>query len=246
MKALVLGAGYGTRLYPLTKDRPKPLLPVGGKPILERTIERLLAISDLDEIFIVSNHRFAENYEDWCREYRCPKPIRVFDDGTQSNDDRLGAIGDIQFVLDRSKAKDDLLVVAGDNLIAFDLRDFWKFAKSHGAAIGLKDLGRKDLVSQYSAVTLDATGKVVDFEEKPPLPKGTLISIGVYAFPKKQLRLIKDYLDAGHNRDAPGYYMQWLYQQVDLYGFVIQGPWYDIGDIDSYKQANDLFEREKR
>lgn len=245
MKALVLGAGYATRLYPLTKDRPKPLLPVNGKPILERIIESLLAIADLDSIYIVSNHRFADHFRAWQKGYKCRCAIEVFDDGTVSNEDRLGAVGDIQFVLERARIKDDLLVVAGDNLLEANLSDFAAFFRKNGACVGLKDLGESELVSQYSVVELDKNGRIVNFEEKPPNPKTTLISTCLYLFPKKQLKLVKEYLDAGHNKDAPGYYIEWLYRQIELWGYVVPGAWFDIGDIDSYNKACELYEKKR-
>ncbi len=245
MKALLLGAGYGTRLYPLTRDRPKPLLPVGGRPILDRILECVHPIQAVDGIYIVSNSKFADRYRDWQARYS-PKrkvPIQVIDDGTTSNENRLGAIGDIQFVIDQAKIKDDLLVIAGDNLIEFDLRHFVEFALERGPAVALKDLKGSSLLSRYSAVELDEQRRIVSFEEKPPKPKTSLISIGVYFYPKKEIKRIRQYLDEGLTPDAPGYYVQWLVKQTDVYGFVMEGPWYDIGDIDSYNAANALYER---
>ncbi len=245
MKALLLGAGYGTRLYPLTRDRPKPLLPVGGKPILDRILECVLPIQAVDGIYIVSNARFADRYREWASRY-APKrkvPIEVIDDGTTTNENRLGAIGDIQFVVDQARIKDDLLVIAGDNLIEFDLRQFVDFALERGPAVALKDLKGSSLISRYSTVELDERRRIVSFEEKPPKPKTSLISIGVYLYPKKEVRRIRQYLDEGHTPDAPGYYVQWLVKQTDVYGFIVDGPWYDIGDIDSYNAANALYER---
>lgn len=244
MHVLVLGAGYATRLYPLTRERPKPLLPVHGVPILQRIMERILPLPDLRHIHVVTNHKFANHYSGWLKEYRFLKtplvPIEVHDDMTMNNDDRLGAVGDIQFVVEKAKIKDDLLVVAGDNLLEFDLLPFVTFAREHGSAVGLKDLKGSDLISQYSTVTLDKKSKIVDFEEKPPMPKSSLISIGLYHFAAKHVPLTRKYIDQGHTPDAPGYYVQWLHKQIDLYGYVIEGSWFDIGDIDSYNKANEL------
>ncbi|MBI3272773.1 MAG: nucleotidyltransferase family protein [Planctomycetes bacterium] len=246
MKALVLGAGYATRLYPLTKDRPKPLLPVDGKPILERILDSLAPIADLDQIYIVSNHRFADHFREWRKSYKSTRPIEIVDDGTVSNDDRLGAVGDIQYVLDHARIKDDLLVLAGDNLLEAPLGDFASFFHENGACVALTDVGDSELVSQYSVVELDRGGKIVSFEEKPPNPKSTLVSTCIYLFPRKHLKLIKEYLDRGHNRDAPGYYIEWLYRQVDLWGHILRGAWFDVGDIDSYNGACALFEKRRK
>ncbi len=245
MQCLLLGAGYATRLYPLTRDRPKPLLPLGGVPILSRICEKLFAVKGLERICVVTNHRFVSHYYNWLREYEqqrtLPVPIEIFDDLTTSNDDRLGAIGDLQFVVRHAKIDDDLLLISGDNLIQFPLQGFVDFGREKGCAIGLKDLGKKDLVSLYGAVKTDAAGKVVDFEEKPPQPQTTLISMGVYYFSKKNLPLIQEYLEEGHSPDRPGNYIQWLFRKTDLYGYVIEGEWFDIGDIDSYNEANQMF-----
>jgi glucose-1-phosphate thymidylyltransferase len=245
VKALLLGAGYATRLYPLTKNRPKPLLPIGRKPMAEWIVDRLLAVPGLDGVAVVTNSRFAEAFEDWRRGYKCPVPVTVFNDGTTSNDDRLGAVGDIQFTIREGKIDDDLLVVAGDNLFEFDVAKMVEFAKAKGGpVVCLKDMQHVGpLISQYSVVTLDANKRITDFEEKPARPKTTLISICLYYFPKATLQLVDKYLAAGHNKDQPGWYIQWLVKQVPTYGFVIDGLWFDIGDIDSYDKANEMFEK---
>lgn len=244
MKALLLGAGYATRLYPLTKDRPKPLLPVAGIPILTRICEKLFPVKGLDRIYVVTNHRFAPNYYHWLRDYQAqrahPVPVEIFDDLTTSPDDRLGAVGDIQFVVKNAKVDDDLIVIAGDNLIEFSLADLAAAAAAKGTMACLKDLKSTKLVSLYGAVSVDADGKIVDFEEKPPRPKSTLVSIGVYYFAKRHLPLFAEFLAAGTGKDAPGYYLQWLHRKIDVFGHVIDGEWYDIGDIDSYNQANEM------
>jgi glucose-1-phosphate thymidylyltransferase len=244
MKALLLGAGYATRLYPLTKDRPKPLLPVAGIPILTRICEKLFAVKELDRIYVVTNHRFAPHYYGWLRDYQNqrahPVPVEIFDDLTTSPDDRLGAVGDIQFVVKNARVDDDLVVIAGDNLIEFSLPDFVAAARPKGTAVCVKDLKSTKLVSLYGAVTVDAAGKIVDFEEKPPRPKTTLVSIGVYHFARRHLPLFAEFLEAGTGKDAPGYYLQWLHRKIEVFGHVIDGDWYDIGDIDSYNQANEM------
>lgn len=246
MKCLLLGAGYATRLYPLTRERPKPLLPVGGIPMLQRIVEQVDKVSEVDRIYVVSNHRFVGHYYNWLRDHTqrkkiLPKPIEIFDDLTGTPDDRLGAIGDIQFVIRGAKIDDDLLVISGDNLFTFPLSEFVAFARPRGSAVCLKDLKSKKIVSLYGAVEVDKDFKIVNFEEKPPQPKSTLISLGVYFFSRAHLPLVADFLENRHSPDAPGYYLQWLHEQIDLYGHVVQGEWFDIGDIDSYNKANDLF-----
>lgn len=248
MKALILGAGYGVRLYPLTKNQPKPLIHVGGRPVIEWSLEQILSLRSVDEVIIVVNNRFYENYERWHYEYTLTRAgqknrIRLCNDGTNSADDRLGAIGDIQFAIDKFSIRDDLLVVAGDNLFQFSLADFVRFSKKYGASIVLKNMKEidKELISQYSVVTLNGDNRITDFEEKPPSPKSSLIAICLYLFPQNDLGLIKKYLVSGFNPDAPGYYIQWLYKQISVYGYTLKGSWFDIGDIDSYNVANDYY-----
>lgn len=242
MKCVILGAGYATRLYPLTRDRPKPLLPVGGVPILQRILDRVMEAPGLDRIYIISNHRFVAHYYNWLREAGATKvPIEVYDDLTASEEDRLGAVGDIQFVVEHAKIAEDLLVVAGDNLFEFSLGPFVEAARKHPVTIGLKDLGSREKVSLYGAVTLGAGGLVEEFEEKPPRPQTTLISIGVYHFAADQLGWIRKFLKESGRRDQPGHLIQWLTGQVPVCGHVVEGEWYDIGDIDSYNRANEKY-----
>ena len=137
MKCLILAAGYATRLYPLTKDTPKPLLEVAGKSILERLLDKISLIEKIDHVYVVTNSRFAKAFGDWVEQYTYTKPLTVIDDGTTSNDNRLGAIGDIQFVIEQVGLADDLMILAGDNLFDFDLRDFEAFFQEKKADVSL-------------------------------------------------------------------------------------------------------------
>jgi glucose-1-phosphate thymidylyltransferase len=244
MKCLLLGAGYATRLYPLTKDRPKPLLPVAGTPILQRICERVFKVKAVDRIYLVTNHRFVGHYYNWLRDYQdqraLPVPVEIFDDMTTTPDDRLGAIGDIQFAIQNARIEDDLMVIAGDNLIQFELQDFAAFALEKGTSACLKDLKSKKLVSLYGAVEIDKQGKIIDFEEKPPRPRTTLVSVGVYCFRREHVPLFRQYLEEGRSKDAPGFFLQWLFGKIDVRGYVIDGEWFDVGDIDSYNLANEM------
>jgi glucose-1-phosphate thymidylyltransferase len=252
MKALILGAGYGVRLYPLTANTPKPLLEVAGKPVIEWSLDWLLPNKEIEEIIIVSNHRFYDNYQKWLKEkisicgtpcYRWGKKISIYDDNTVSINDKLGAIGDIQFVINKANIKDDMLIVAGDNIFEVDFTDFIKHFKKHGTTIGLKDLSGvdKSIMGQYGVVTLDKNNKIIDFEEKSPYPKSTLVAICLYIFSRENLKLISEYLEGGLNPDAPGFYLQWLYKRKSIYGYILKGCWFDIGDIDSYENASNYY-----
>lgn len=245
MKALILGAGYATRLYPLTKTQPKPLLPVAGRPMVEWILDRIEAVDGIDAVYLVSNDTFYKQYADWATRRKAGgKPLVLINDGVTNERTKLGAVGDIRRVIQEKSVDDDLLVVAGDNLFDLDLSDFISFyRKKKAPVIALKDFEDKRLISRYSVVTLDPDRRIVDFDEKPAIPKTSLISICLYLFPRKKLHLVDAYVASGGNPDAPGYYIQWLVKQTPAYGYVFDTLWFDIGDIDSYNQANAVFGR---
>jgi glucose-1-phosphate thymidylyltransferase len=248
MRVLILAAGYAVRLFPLTRDRPKALLPVGGIPIIQRIMQKLVNLKGLRRVHIVSNHKFISHFHKWLgnflEETHLPFPVGILDDMTTSNEDKLGAIGDIVFTIENARINDDLLVIAGDNLFEFDLQDFVDFARKNGSSIVLAQIESKELLRQYGCVELDEKGRVKYFEEKSPMPRSNLVSAGIYYFLKKHLPLINTYIQEGHIKDAPGFFIQWFYKKVDLYGYPIKGVWFDIGDIDSYNRANELYTTE--
>ena len=243
MKLLLLAAGYGTRLYPLTRNRAKPLLEVAGVPMIERIIALFAGVPQIDGTFIVTNHRFAADFEAWAAGYRSPLPgeLRVFDDGTTTDENKLGAIGDIRFVLDAAGVGEDLLVVAGDNLFDTPLDGFVARGGEQGCLIGVYDVGDLERVRQYNHIVVDGHGRVVEFEEKPPRPKSTRTAICLYSLPAATLPLVSRYLEAGGNPDAPGYYIEWLHRQVPVYTYRIAGIWFDLGTMASYEEANRVF-----
>ncbi len=245
MKVILLCAGYATRLYPLTQDKPKPLLPIAGRPILEWILDRVQEIKEVDRVFIVTNHRFAGHFEQWSKKARYPCwGIEVVDDQTTTNENRLGAIGDLQFVLNQKKIiRDDLLVIAGDNLFDFNLPEFINLSAGRRphSGIAVFDVGDKRLARQYGLVRLDSKGRVVEFYEKPENPVTTLASCGLYWLPAESLELLDRYLSSGHNPDQPGHYMRWLVEIDQLYAVSLKGLWLDIGDPASYEKANVLF-----
>lgn len=245
MKALVLAAGYATRLYPLTKEYPKSLLAVGPKPIINYIIEKLVALDDIDEIIVVTNSKFYPVFRDWKRLLNQRVRVSIVDDLTKSNDTRLGSVGDIDFVIKRKKIKDDLLVIGGDNLFDGGLEDFLSFASSlkGSPVIGVYDIGDKAHAKHYGVIKLDAKKKVVDFEEKPKKPKSSLVGMCLYYFPRQRIGLIKKYMNSKKKAtDASGSYIDWLRKEVPVYGYVFGGRWFDIGDFKYLKEAQKAFE----
>jgi glucose-1-phosphate thymidylyltransferase len=247
MKIVLLCAGYATRLYPLTENTPKPLLPVGGKPMLEWILDRVKELKGVEAAYIISNHKFAGHFEEWTKKVKYPWPVEVVDDRTTSNETRLGAIGDLAYCLKQKKVGiEDILVIAGDNLFSFDLVQFVETgrAKKH-AAIAVYDVKDKELAKQYGLVRPDADGKVLEFLEKPQNPPTTLASCGLYWLPSQTRLLLDRYIADGHNPDQPGHYMRWLAETAGLYAVTLKGTWLDIGDRASYDKANAQYQQQK-
>ena len=239
MKLLVLAAGYATRLYPLTVDRPKPLLPVAGRPMLEHLLERLAPIDGIDAVYVVTNAKFAWRFREWAE----GRPgLTVVDDGTTDEESRLGAIGDIGFVIDREEIDDDLIVVAGDNLFSEGLGGFGRFCLERSTpVIAVYDVGDLEEIPKYNSIEVDGDGRITFFEEKPALPRSTLIGIALYFYPRSALPLVRQYLAEGNNPDQPGRLVQWLYPRTPFYTWNVPGAWYDVGSEEGLREADRVF-----
>jgi glucose-1-phosphate thymidylyltransferase len=228
VKAIILAAGYATRLRPLTDTWAKELLPVGGTPIIDRIVEKLGEVEGVDEIHVVTNARKAPAFVEWSR----GRDVIVHDDGTTTNDDRLGAIGDMLFVVDHAGLDDDLLVIAGDNLFDFRLSDLVSYWQTKGvaSAVAVRDVGSLELASQYGVVDLAADGRIRSFVEKPADPASSLAATASYIFHREHARLIRTYLDGEHGSDQPGRFVGWLHRHEPVYGWVFHETWFDIGN----------------
>ena len=241
MKALILGAGYATRLGELTRDRPKPLLPIAGRPMIEHLLAQLDGIAEIDGAYVVTNARFAEHFARWADQREGRLPITILNDGTTSDENKLGAIGDIRFTVEKAAIADDLFVAAGDNLFDFDLRPFFSFFAEHGSTVGLYDVGRLDLMAQYSEVRLDSNQRIVHLEEKPAQATSTFMATALYLYQADHLPLLERYRAEGGNMDSPGRFPAWLHQRVPVYGYVFRGRWFDIGTPAQYRQADEIW-----
>ena len=236
MKCLILAAGYATRMYPLTENFPKPLLKVQGRTILDWLIEDIDTLGVVDEYVVISNHKFAHHFDAWAKER--PQKITVVDDGTESNETRLGAVRDIQFAIDACKLDSDMLVIAGDNLLNFSLTKFISYAMEKKTSCIMRYYEAvKEKLSRSGVATVDENDKIIDMEEKPAQPKSNWCCPPFYYYTREDARLVKKGIEAGCGVDAPGSYIAWLCKQTTVHAMEMPGTRYDIGNLESYEKA---------
>jgi glucose-1-phosphate thymidylyltransferase len=236
MKAIVLAGGYATRLWPITKHRPKMFLPVGDATVIDTVFEDLEADDRISEVYVSTNERFADEFAAYLDESEFEKPTLSVEE-TTDEDEKFGVVGALAQLIEREGVEEDLVVVAGDNLISFDVAEFVDFFQAKGTpAIAAYDVGSKERAKAYGLVELDGE-RVVDFQEKPDDPNSTLVSIACYAFPAETLPLFDEYLDAGENPDEPGWFIQWIQARRPVHAFTFDGAWFDIGTPESYLDA---------
>jgi len=249
MNVLILAAGYATRLYPLTLKKAKPLLVVGGKPIIEWVVDNLAGVPDLGTIYVVTNDKFAADFQAWSERYRSQHPefkFQIINDGSTSDEDKLGAIGDINLVVSRENlSQSSLLIVAGDNLLTESLANFVECARGTDATVAVYDVGDAEAIKQYGNISVDGDGIITRFEEKPQKPQGTLAAVAVYYYSPAALSLLTTYLAAGKNPDQPGRFVQWLYTRKPVKTFQIKGKWLDIGSKETLENADKILAKLK-
>jgi glucose-1-phosphate thymidylyltransferase len=236
MHAVVLAGGYATRLWPITKNRPKMFLPVGDSTVIDTVFEDLERDERISDVYVSTNERFAGAFREYLAESPFEKPTLSVEDTTEESE-KFGVVGALAQLIDREGIDEDLVVVAGDNLISFDVAEFVDFfEEKRTPVLAAYDVGSKERAKAYGLVELDG-GRVVDFQEKPADPKSTLVSIACYAFPAGSLPLFETYLDAGENPDEPGWFIQWLQAREGVHAFTFDGAWFDIGTPQSYLDA---------
>jgi glucose-1-phosphate thymidylyltransferase len=241
MKVLILAAGYATRLYPRTRNFPKPLLEVDKRPIIEYLLDKIERLSGVSEVVVVTNDRFAKVFEIWAKRLNTRLPIRIVNDRTRTPQERLGAVGDMELVFKKESYRGDFLVLGGDNFFQESLDDFLYRARQRPSSttIGVFDIKRKSEASRFGVVSLDKSKRVADFAEKPAVPKSSLIAMCVYYFPQKSLKHIKEYMaQPGYSSDAAGAYIDWLSRAYTVYGYRFGHVWVDIGNNQTYDRIN--------
>ena len=238
MKCLILAAGYATRLYPLTENFPKPLLKVGDKTILDWLIDDIDQAGVVDEYVVISNHKFASIFEDWAK----GKRVTVLDDGTSSNETRLGAVRDIQFAIDELKLDDDLLVIAGDNLLNFSLVRFIQYAQEKGTTCVMRYYEPAiEKLRKTGVATVNDDGLILSMVEKPAEPQSHWCCPPFYFYRKEDVPLVKVGIDSGCGVDAPGSFIAWLATQTPVYAWEMPGKRYDIGNLASYEEVQNTY-----
>lgn len=246
MNVLILAAGYATRLYPLTLKKAKPLLEVAGKPMIEWVLDNLAPVPDLETIYVVTNDKFALDFQNWAASYKSRHPkmnLKIINDGSTNDDDKLGAIGDINLVISREDlAERDLIVVAGDNLFSEPLTDFVEKARGTKAMLATYEVGDLEAMKKYASITIDADGFITRFEEKPKKPESTLAGIALYYYSRETIPLFTTYTAAGNNPDQPGRFIQWLHTRTPVKTYQIKGAWFDIGSKETLERANAIFQ----
>jgi len=244
MKAIFLAGGFATRLYPITEFTPKPLLPVFGKPIIHYILDKTEGIPEIDTVYISTNSRFEHHFRNWMSHLKTGKEVKLTVEESAHEDEKMGAVAALNYVITKEKIDDDLLIIAGDNLFDIELADFIKRFKSKKCpTVAFYDM-KKKIPERFGIGVLDSDNMVINFEEKPKVPKSTLVSTACYILPKEELKKVKEYLKDQQDSDAPGYFIAWLMQKHKVCGYKFEGKWFDIGTMESYKEA--CLEYEKR
>lgn len=236
MNAVVLAGGYATRLWPITKHRPKMFLPIGEETVIDHVFAELETDDRIEDVYVSTNERFAEDFREHLAESRFEKPTVSVED-TAEEDEKFGVVGALAQLVDRENVTEDTVVIAGDNLISFDVSEFVDFFERKGAPVlAAYDVGSRQRASSYGLVDLDGD-RVIDFQEKPDDPPSTLVSIACYGFTADTLDRLDEYLATGNNPDEPGWFIQWLVERDPVYAFTFEEAWFDIGTPDSYLDA---------
>lgn len=240
MKCLILAAGYATRLYPLTENFPKPLLKVGEKTILDWLIEDIDTVKLIDEYIVITNHKFAQHFEAWAKAHTLP--ITVVDDGTSTNETRLGAVCDIQFAIDKLGLNDDLLVIAGDNLLDFSLTSFLRYALKKGTSCTMRYYEPdENRLHRFGISEIDEQERLLSLEEKPESPKSHWCTPPFYFYTKADAARIRDAISDGCGTDAPGSLVAWMCSHSVMYSMEMPGSRYDIGNLESYETVQNTY-----
>jgi len=246
MKAIILAGGYAKRLWPLTKSKPKQLLSVGGKPMIEYIMKKLETQKEIGKIIISTNEKFEENFKEWLSGYKSSKDIELVIEPTLLEENKLGSVGALGYLIRKKNIDEELMIIGGDNLFEFDLRDLINYYREKkGDVVALYDLKSIYEAQNYGVAKVDEKMRITDFVEKPENPPSTLVSTACYVLSQEGVKGILTYLDAGENPDAIGFFIKWLIKREKVSGFVFSGRWFDIGSLESLKEADSIYTKKK-
>lgn len=246
MKVIILAGGYAKRLWPLTKNKPKQLLSVGGRPMIEYIMEKIETQEEIDKIIISTNKKFEKSFKKWMIEYKSTKDISLVIEPTLSQENKLGSVGALGYLIEEKNIDKELMVIGGDNLFEFDLKDLINYyRKKDGDIVALYDLKSIQKARNYGVAKIDKEMRIIDFVEKPENPPSTLVSTACYILSPEGVRSILTYLDKGENPDAIGFFIKWLIKRERVFGFVFSGRWFDIGSLESLKEADLIYTKSK-
>lgn len=247
MKVIILAGGYAKRLWPLTKNKPKQLLSVGGRPIIEYIMENIETQKEIDKIVISTNKKFEEGFKQWLAEYKSTKDISLVIEPTFSEKNKLGSVGALGYLIEEKNIIDEeLMIIGGDNLFEFDLKDLIDYYREKdGDIVALYDLKSIQKARNYGVAMVDENNRIIDFIEKPKNPPSTLVSTACYILSPEGIRSVLTYLDKGENPDAIGFFIKWLIKRERVFGFIFSGRWFDIGSLESLREADFIYSKKK-
>jgi glucose-1-phosphate thymidylyltransferase len=235
MKAIILAAGYATRLYPITENKPKALLPIQGKPIIQYIVDEINEINEIDCIYVVSNNKFYDHFKEWASVATSSTPVKIINDETNSDIDRKGAIGDIYLTLESMQIDEDVMIIAGDNFFTYKLKDYYNYYISNNMdSVIVKKYDDLEKIKSFAVAKIDENKIIIDLEEKPEHPKSDIVVYATYIYKKETLKLFKRYLEEGNDKDAPGNFVVWLYKLKPVIAYEMIGDCYDIGTREIY------------
>ncbi len=246
MKVIILAGGYAKRLWPLTKNTPKQLLSVGGRPMIEYIMEKIETQEEIDKIIISTNKKFEKNFKQWLAENKSTKDISLVIEPTLSEENKLGSMGALEYLIEKKNIDEELMVIGGDNLFEFDLKDLINYYRAKdGDIVALYDLKSIQKARNYGVAIVDENNRIIDFVEKSKNPPSTLVSTACYILSPEGVRSVLTYLGKGENPDAIGFFIKWLIKRKRVFGFVFLGRWFDIGSLESLKEADFIYSKKK-
>lgn len=240
MKAVILAGGFAKRMWPLTKDKPKHLLSVADRPMLDYVMEKVLPVPRIDQIFVSTNAKFEDQFKEYLENLETNKEVSLFIEDVQREEEKMGSVGALGYLIKEKKIDGELIVIGGDNIFGFKMEEFIDYFQSkQGNIVALYDVKSKEKAKLYGVISIDQDNKVTYFQEKPDDPRSTLVSTACYAFTQTGTRNVLRYLEEGNNPDEIGHFINWLYKNDEVYGYIFQGMWFDIGSLESYHEADE-------